>query len=200
MKELLLDIAKEYKEPKNFVGITKEILIEGALSGNIVKYVQSKLGCGRDAVTRATRNAFPDRTNINESLVKWLLSKRNLKVCASCKELLNVAEFYSNVSKSDGIAHNCKICSRSARIDTYNKDPQKELYLNYLRKRKTLKAIPSWADLDKIDEFYRNRPEGMHVDHIIPLNGELVSGLHVLENLQYLSVKDNLSKKNKYVP
>lgn len=67
---------------------------------------------------------------------------------------------------------------------------------------------PIWVDKDHlwlIKEAYdlailRTKLFGFewHVDHIVPLNGKLVSGLHVLENLQVIPGKENLLKNNKY--
>jgi 5-methylcytosine-specific restriction endonuclease McrA len=38
------------------------------------------------------------------------------------------------------------------------------------------------------------------VDHIIPLQGKLASGLHVYNNLQIITQSENRSKNNKYTP
>ena len=58
--------------------------------------------------------------------------------------------------------------------------------------------MPKWSDRNAIKEFYLNKPEGYQVDHIIPLQGKMVSGLHVLENLQYLPALENNRKQNYY--
>jgi hypothetical protein len=76
----------------------------------------------------------------------------------------------------------------------------KTKYKFALKRAKKKGAVPSWADREKILEVYKNCPKKMHVDHIIPLNAELVSGLHVPENLQYLTLEDGRSKANSFEP
>lgn len=80
----------------------------------------------------------------------------------------------------------------------YRKEnPEVHRTANAKRKAALLQAIPKFADLNKIKEIYKNCPIGYEVDHIIPLQGKIVSGLHVETNLQYLPIKENRSKGNK---
>lgn len=68
------------------------------------------------------------------------------------------------------------------------------------RKSLKLKAVPPWADLEAIREFYEAAPAGHQVDHVVPLNSRLVCGLHCEANLQYLPSSENQSKRNFYWP
>lgn len=74
-------------------------------------------------------------------------------------------------------------------------------------KKARAQATPKWADKDKIEEIYEacrtltKKTRRKHqVDHIIPLRGKLVCGLHVENNLQILTKLANRSKSNKFDP
>ena len=69
---------------------------------------------------------------------------------------------------------------------------------NAKRRATKLKATPNWADLEAIKEIYISCPKGYHVDHIVPLQSDLVCGLHCEFNLQHLNAHDNLSKGNRF--
>lgn len=201
MKNLLISICEEqkYSISRNNSGITLDLLIDGAISGNIVEFVRKATGCSKDAVTRAIKNTFPDKDPIKDRLIPFLLQKRHLRKCPKCSSIKDINDFYTSVSKSDGMFSWCKDCSKCARRESYSKDPSKEIASNSIRvKRMKEHQTPSWANLESIKDMYLKCPDGYQVDHIIPLNGQLVSGLHVENNLQYLTIKDNLSKNNKY--
>ena len=76
--------------------------------------------------------------------------------------------------------------------------PGLQNHYNSLRRAALDQRTPMWADIDKILAFYENCPKGMTVDHIVPLRGETVSGLHVHNNLQYLTGPENSTKGNKW--
>ena len=65
-----------------------------------------------------------------------------------------------------------------------------------------LKRTPRWADKAKIQKVYdlaaRFRSLGcdFHVDHVIPLQGKNVCGLHVHNNLAIIEAQANRSKSN----
>lgn len=75
--------------------------------------------------------------------------------------------------------------------------PQKNRARVAKRTAAKLLRTPPWADLDAIRAFYEACPEGLVVDHYYPLQGERISGLHVLENLRHIPSKENSAKRNK---
>jgi hypothetical protein len=68
---------------------------------------------------------------------------------------------------------------------------------NMRRKAAKLHRTPSWVDREAVNQIYKDCPAGLTVDHIIPLQGKTVSGLHVPWNLQYLTASENSRKGNK---
>lgn len=69
------------------------------------------------------------------------------------------------------------------------------------RLTRKMSATPAWADQSAIKKIYVEAASvGAHVDHIIPLQGRLVCGLHVENNLQLLSPFENSSKHNNFDP
>lgn len=88
-----------------------------------------------------------------------------------------------------------------------DKNPAKVLERVRWRQAKLLRRTPSWADRKAIADYYAEARrltiemgEPHHVDHIIPLCGKLVSGLHVQNNLQVLPARENLRKFNHFEP
>jgi hypothetical protein len=62
------------------------------------------------------------------------------------------------------------------------------------------RAVPSWAELDRIAALYAEAArEGLQVDHIIPLRHPEVCGLHVMANLQKLTALENVTKNNTFI-
>ena len=71
------------------------------------------------------------------------------------------------------------------------------------RRAVLLKATPKWADTNSIKLLYKEADSiskfaniKFEVDHIIPLQGKNVCGLHVLDNLRIISLVENRKKAN----
>ncbi len=92
-----------------------------------------------------------------------------------------------------------RLASSRERTKRWNKrNPEHSLALSNAKKTHLRRQRPPWVDRSAIYAMYKNCPKGYHVDHIVPLHGKIVSGLHVPWNLQYLPAKENMRKSAKF--
>ena len=143
--------------------------------------------------------------------------------CCSCKETKDSENFHISSGSSRGYQDSCKDCKSKIAKRYYKKNKErinaikkvhyeanKDVYQAYARNRQAYKEErkPNW-DLELTDfvikEAYalkriRTKETGIdfHVDHIVPLKGKRVSGLHVWNNIQVIPAKLNLEKGNRY--
>lgn len=98
--------------------------------------------------------------------------------------------------------------SRQKQLDRQKTNPA--LFAAHTAKRRAaiLCRTPKWLtedDFADIKKFYSLAEElskaygfKWHVDHIIPLQGKSVSGLHVIDNLQVIPASVNIAKNNRF--
>ena len=100
----------------------------------------------------------------------------------------------------------CRVLESNRQWRKKNPDKARE---NDVRCRyRRYRAIPSWLtseQQEQINSIYRKcrhmtMETGIqhHVDHIVPIHGVTVCGLHVPENLQILTASENCSKRNSF--
>jgi hypothetical protein len=87
----------------------------------------------------------------------------------------------------------------------YKDNKHRKLETTSARDKRCVLATPTWADRELIKELYAlaqklTEQTGIphEVDHVIPLQGAIVSGLNVPNNLQVITREENRRKSNKF--
>lgn len=142
------------------------------------------------------------------------------KTCTRCGETKPTGEYGKRKDRPSGLKSECKACHIQESIE-WNKihpkevaeaskrhlkrHPEKYTARNAARKAAKIQATPIWADQAAIESIYAEsrrltEETGIlhHVDHIVPLRGRNVSGLHVEFNLRAIPAVENQRKSNHY--
>lgn len=90
-------------------------------------------------------------------------------------------------------------------LDRYKAKKPEYIANNKRRLADKAQRTPAWANHQEIKKIYaqaslKTATTGVeyHVDHIVPLRGKFVSGLHVEYNLQVIPKAENMRKYNKW--
>jgi hypothetical protein len=209
IKLILIQLDKKPHDiAKKKFGATPEItcydLLFAIIYTNTSSEAAATFGLTQKPINAAMKRLLP-ATKLAGGGATWkyiVLQLIEHKNCPSCNTIKSNKSFSINTSK-------CKTCVSAYNTSEvgkkYNRDyykhnysinPKYYLYKTEKRSNRIKLCTPSWANHTDISSFYANCPKGYHVDHIIPLHGKYVCGLHVLDNLQYLPIQENLQKNN----
>ena len=142
-----------------------------------------------------------------------------MKTCRKCGVTSDEVPFQKCKRSKDGITTICNSClaeyyrekrcpkKAKAAVDKYRKTAKglrKRSEIQMARKAQQARFRLTEQQKLEIENYYwlaqdlrATSGENYHVDHIIPLRGKNVCGLHVPWNLQVLPSDINLSKSNK---
>ena len=154
-------------------------------------------GC---AYTNKLKKIFGDNIKHKPSgmsINTYFLLEFGYKRCAVCAEILRTDSFCRNMAEAIGYSSKCTSENRKLIADKINA-------LTASRRARKKEAEPIWLTIDhkkQIQTFYHiatklTTETGIphEVDHIIPLQGKTVCGLHVPWNLQVITADENRQK------
>jgi hypothetical protein len=197
----------------NFKSIPIEELLLKILESDSIFQAANKLKVEERSlesyIRRHIKPIFPGKPKCKwNSYLLFLINKR---LCKTCNKIKSLQDYHNDKSSILKLAWKCKDCD-SNKCKQYRRDNKeycnKKSKLHYEQNKQyyitksanykayLINAIPAWADLQKISDYYSNKPLDMEIDHIYPLRSDWVCGLHVIENLQYLSPIENKKKSN----
>jgi hypothetical protein len=126
------------------------------------------------------------------------------KQCTICEEVKSADRFYRRKKCVDGLSAHCKTCRRN-KVNNEWRDNARHTAQQSKRRAQKQRAMPEWADEELIKKIYREaermteeQDEIYTVDHIDPLINDKVCGLHVVANLQILTLGENSKKNNNF--
>ena len=194
--------------PKRSIDI-KSLIMAFIIFGTLTD-VSSNIGSNSRQLSKVMKRLIPEAKVLGGTTwLIYLLGLTKYKKCYNCNRIKKRFNFDKSTTRQDKLDSKCKECYLEYR-ETHKpeiKTRDRNYYVEHsadcksrsaeYRAAKSLRT-PDWRDREKIIDIYRNCPEGSHVDHVVPLRGALVSGLHVHNNLQHLTAKENSSKGNKY--
>lgn len=94
-----------------------------------------------------------------------------------------------------------KSARRKYEREYYKKNREKMIAISCAYDSRVRSSKPKWQKQKHINDYYREaKLKGLEVDHIIPINSDLVCGLHCIDNFQLLTRSENASKGNRYWP
>jgi hypothetical protein len=150
---------------------------------------------------------FHKKSTCKDGLFQWCIQCHRVITKTRQAELRKNPDFVAKEVKKVANWRKNNFAKYYANFQNYCEQNRAKLANRTAKYRsKKLQRTPAWlTDVDKwmIEEAYelaalRTRMTGIawHVDHVIPLQGEMVSGLHTPYNLQVIVGKINQSKSN----
>jgi len=159
-------------------------------------YGSKQANMGTSAYTRFSDKWFPDKPK-KAKLYKYIIFMKDKMYCTQCESIKNIKEFNkgNTIYKLQPL---CRKCNNKNSKNWSKENPSKRKIIKANYRAAKLNRTPSWANQEKINFWYECCPKGYHVDHIIPLNGKYISGLHIETNLQWLTPLQNMKKGNRW--